>query len=70
MKAMLNGNAGLPPDELQNYLPDVWKRDLMAEHRAAPSAHHATLVRAISPSLEQRAEAIVARMEKELGHSL
>jgi hypothetical protein len=28
IKAMLNGNAGLPPDELQNYLPDAWKRDL------------------------------------------
>jgi hypothetical protein len=35
MKAMLNGKAGLPPDELQNYLPDVWKRGLMAEQRAA-----------------------------------
>jgi len=34
-------------DELKNYLPDVWKRDLMAEQQAALSAHHATLVRPI-----------------------
>jgi hypothetical protein len=31
----------LPPEELQNYLPDVWKRDLMAEQQKALSAHHA-----------------------------
>jgi hypothetical protein len=40
---------GLSPDELQNYLPDVWQRDLMAEQRAALNAHHAALVRAIIP---------------------
>jgi hypothetical protein len=34
-------------DELKNYLPDVWKRDLMAEQQTALSAHHATLLRAI-----------------------
>jgi len=28
MKAMLNGKAGLPPNELQNYLPHARKRDL------------------------------------------
>ena len=38
---------GLPPDELQNYLPDLWKRDLMAEQQAKLDAHHETLVRAI-----------------------
>jgi hypothetical protein len=37
----------LPPEELPNYLPDVWKRHLMAEQRAKLSAHHAALVRAI-----------------------
>jgi hypothetical protein len=37
----------LPQDELQNYLPDVWKRDLIAEQRAALIAHHVTLVRTI-----------------------
>jgi hypothetical protein len=36
-----------PTDELPNYLPDVWKRDLMAEQQATLSAHHAALVRAI-----------------------
>jgi hypothetical protein len=36
---------GLPPKELPNYLPDVWKRDLMAEQRAALNAHHAILAR-------------------------
>lgn len=38
---------GDSPEELQNYLPDVWKRDLMAEQQAQLSAHHAALVRAI-----------------------
>ncbi len=31
---------------MKNYLPDVWKRDLMAEQLTALSAHHATLVQA------------------------
>lgn len=30
-------------EQLQNYLPDAWKRDLMAEQRAALDAHHARL---------------------------
>ncbi|MDP9175023.1 MAG: hypothetical protein M3O30_14345 [Planctomycetota bacterium] len=34
-------------DEMKNYLPDVWKRDLMAEQQTAMSAHHAKLVQAI-----------------------
>jgi len=34
-------------EELQNYLPDVWKRDLMAEQREKLDAHHAKLVRAV-----------------------
>jgi len=33
-------------DELQAYLPDVWKRELMAEQQAALRAHHARLVQA------------------------
>jgi hypothetical protein len=32
---------------MQNYLPDVWKLDLMAEQRAALSTHHAAVARAI-----------------------
>jgi hypothetical protein len=38
---------GLSPDELQNDLPDVWKRDLTAERRAAPDTHHASRARSI-----------------------
>jgi hypothetical protein len=35
-----------PSEQLQNYLPDTWKRDLMAEQRAALNAHHARLASA------------------------
>jgi hypothetical protein len=35
-------------EELQNYLPDRWKRDLMAEQQAKLSAYHATLARGIA----------------------
>lgn len=35
-------------NELQNYLPDVWKRDLMAEQQAALSQHHAKMVSALA----------------------
>jgi hypothetical protein len=47
LRSVLAHLPALPPEELQNYLPDVWKRDLMAEQQAALSAHHATLVRPI-----------------------
>jgi transposase len=43
LRSVLAHLPGLPPDELPNYLPDVWKRDLMAEQRAALNAHHASL---------------------------
>jgi transposase len=46
LRSVLAHLPGLPPDELKNYLPDVWKRDLMAEQRAALNAHHAALTRA------------------------
>jgi len=36
----------LPPEQLQNYLPDVWKHDLTAEQQAALNAHHAALAQA------------------------
>ena len=49
LRSVLAHLPGLPPDELQNYLPDVWKRDLMAEQQAAMAAHHAKLVGAIKP---------------------
>lgn len=47
LRSVLAYLPGLPPDELPNYLPDVWKRDLMAEQRAALNAHHASLARGI-----------------------
>jgi len=45
LRSVLAHLPGLPPEELPNYLPDVWKRDLMAEQQAALNAHHAGLVR-------------------------
>jgi transposase len=45
LRSVLAHLPALPPDQLQNYLPDVWKRDLMAEQRAALNAHHANLAR-------------------------
>jgi hypothetical protein len=46
LRSVLAHLPSLAPDELQNYLPDAWKRDLMAEQRAALDAHHATMIRA------------------------
>ena len=36
----------LPPEELQDYLPDAWMRDLMGEQRAALNAYHAAMTHA------------------------
>jgi transposase len=47
LRSVLAHLPALPPEELQNYLPDVWKRDLMAEQQKALSAHHAKRVHAI-----------------------
>ena len=49
LRSVLAYLPGLPSDELPNYMPDVWKRDLMAEQQAKLSAHHTALVRAIIP---------------------
>jgi transposase len=46
IRSVLAYLPGLPPEELQNYLTDVWKRDLMAEQWAALSTHHAVLTHA------------------------
>ena len=46
LRSVLAYLPGLPPEELQHYLPDVWKRDLMAEQRTALSAHHAAMTHA------------------------
>ena len=52
LRSLLAYLPALPPDELQHYVPDAWKRDLMAEQRAALNAHHASLTHAqvASPS--------------------
>jgi hypothetical protein len=47
LRSVLAHLPALPPEELQNYLPDVWKRDLMEEQREALNAHHANLARGI-----------------------
>jgi transposase len=47
LRSVLAHLPGLPPDELTNYLPDVWKRDLMAAQQAKLNAHHAALARGI-----------------------
>jgi transposase len=49
LRSVLAHLPGLPPDELPSYLPDVWKRDLMAEQRTALAAHHARLTAARKP---------------------
>jgi transposase len=43
LRSVLVYLPGLSPDELPNYLPDVSKRGLMAEQRAALIANHAGL---------------------------
>jgi transposase len=48
LRSVLAHLPGLPAEELQNYLPDVWKRDLMAEQQAALNVHHGKLIRAMS----------------------
>jgi hypothetical protein len=49
LRSVLAYLPGLPSEELPNYMPDVWKRELMAEQQAKLSAHHTALVRAIIP---------------------
>jgi sulfur relay (sulfurtransferase) complex TusBCD TusD component (DsrE family) len=47
LRSVLAHLPGLSPEELPNYLPDVWKRDLMAQQQAKLNAHHAALARGI-----------------------
>jgi transposase len=47
LRSVLAYLPALSPDELQNYLPDVWKRDLMAEQQATLNADRANLARGI-----------------------
>jgi transposase len=46
LRSVMAHLPALPPEELPNYLPDAWKRDLMAEQQAAVSAHHAAMAQA------------------------
>ena len=46
LRSVLAHLPGLPAEELPNYLPDAWKRDLMAEQQAEARAHHARLLAA------------------------
>ena len=43
LRSVLAHLPALMPEELQNYLPDVWKRDLMSEQQAALDDHHARM---------------------------
>ena len=45
LRSVLAHLPATPADELQNYLPDAWKHDLMAEQREKLDTHHAKLVR-------------------------
>jgi transposase len=45
LRSVLAHLPGLPAEELQNYLPDAWKRDLMDVQWATLNAHHASLAR-------------------------
>ena len=44
--ASASNPPALPPDELHNYLPEAWKRDLMAEQQTTLNANHAAMVQA------------------------
>ena len=46
LRSVLAHLPGLPAEELPNYLPDAWKRDMMAEQQAEARAHHARLLAA------------------------
>ena len=46
LRSVLAYLPGLSQSDLPDYLPDAWKRDLMAEQRKALAAHHARLAAA------------------------
>lgn len=46
LRSVLAHLPGLDHDELPHYLPDAWKRDLMAQQRTDLTAHHARLAAA------------------------
>lgn len=47
LRSVLAHLPATPAEELQNYLPDVWKRDLLSEQKAQLDTHHARLLGAI-----------------------
>ena len=46
LRSVLAHLPGLPQSQLPDYLPDTWKRDLMAQQRTALTAHHSRLAAA------------------------
>jgi len=47
LRSVMAHLPALPPEQLQNYLPDLWKRDLMNEQQVALSDHHAKMAGAV-----------------------
>lgn len=46
LRSVLAWLPATPASQIERFLPDVWKRDWMAEHAAALQAHHARLLSA------------------------
>jgi len=46
LRSVLAHLPATPSSQLEQFLPDVWKRDLMAEHTAGLQAHHAMILSA------------------------
>lgn len=47
LRSALAHLPALPPEQLQSYLPDAWKRELMAAQQRALTDHHATMAGAV-----------------------
>jgi len=46
LRSVLAHLPATPSSQLERFLPDIWKRDLMAEHAAGLEAHHAMILSA------------------------
>ena len=46
LRSVLAHLPATPSSQLERFLPDVWKRDLMAEHTAQLQAHHTHILSA------------------------
>lgn len=49
LRSVLAWLPATPTTQIERFLPDVWKRDWMAEHAAQLQAHHARLLAATDP---------------------